>query len=147
MGFHPALLCVFVIMSCSLIVEARNPRQSLCDSQTAVSTVSDGNHTIPRHCRRGRMTWHYPQGNMILHFHPFNPHNRTIWVCVQNDIAEVGMAVSDMTRRSERELPDIGDGFAICVPTVDDRLDLKWVALQEMRYMAALRYTVVKTPR
>ncbi|XP_033756567.1 uncharacterized protein LOC117339208 [Pecten maximus] len=141
------VICVFVTITSLYTVEAGYRGRSRCYRQSAVSLDSPTNHTIPGICKKGSMTWHYPTGNMIIHFQPRNPHNRTMWVCVQERATD-GMFIFDITRNTERGLPSNGEPhFAVCVPAVDGRVDLKWVAPQELHYMASLLYTVVKIPR
>ncbi|XP_021355972.1 uncharacterized protein LOC110452035 [Mizuhopecten yessoensis] len=111
-----------------------------------METVMD--HSIPRRCKKGRMTWHYPMGSMILHFKPRIPKNRTVWVCVSADTAASGMGLSNIIGGKKRQLPDFGSrDYSMCVPAVDGRVNLKWDALEEVNYMAVITYTIVMVPR
>ncbi|OWF49265.1 uncharacterized protein LOC110452021 [Mizuhopecten yessoensis] len=138
-----------VILTCLLGTADSNPTRSPCATQSSFSMETVMNHPIPRRCKKGLMTWHYPMGSMILHFQPRIPENRTVWVCVSADTAATGMGLSDVTAERVRPLPNfVSRYYATCVPTVEGRVDLKWDVSQEIAtYIATIAYTVVKVPR
>lgn len=148
-NYKTIVVYVLVIIACSVVMEtsAQSKKLSRCDRQSVSRMEPAMIHMIPHRCKVGSVRWHYPSGNMTIHFQPWNPHNRTMWVCVQEKKSD-DMSVIDVTANHNKILPSNGQPyFAVCVPTVDGRVGLKWVAPRDMHYLAVLLYTVVKIPR